>query len=152
MPKRNAPVAIPARGPVDLLVTTMTYPGTASNVSEARHWLRDILRNSPRAYDAELVAAEFMSNAIRHTPSGDDGGTFTITIQLGSDRARIEVLDLGGARCDGSLGYGLRATGAPVASSAEGGRGLRMVTALADDYGHEMGDTRVHICWALLTW
>jgi anti-sigma regulatory factor (Ser/Thr protein kinase) len=36
--------------------------------------VRGILAGSPRADDMELIAAELVSNAIRHTPSGGVGG------------------------------------------------------------------------------
>lgn len=42
--------------------------------------MRGILASSPRAEDMELITAELVSNAIRHTPSGQDGGEFTLTV------------------------------------------------------------------------
>jgi anti-sigma regulatory factor (Ser/Thr protein kinase) len=111
-------------------------------VPAARRLLRDILAGSPRAGDLELIAAELITNAIRHTPSGHDGGTFTITIRSGPGRARIEVEDLGSGQwhalsCD---------------AFAEYGRGLTLVRALADDAGHDAASGRRHRTWAEVTW
>jgi serine/threonine-protein kinase RsbW len=90
-----------------------------------------------------------MSNAIRHTPSGEAEGTFTIAAQLGSGWLRIAVTDLGGAAWDSRASL---ADDAMAASFAEGGRGLRLVAALADACGHETSGAGSHTCWAVLTW
>ena len=58
--------------------TSVTFPGLPAIVPSARRFVRGILVGSPRADDMELITAELASNAIRHTPSGQDGGEFTV--------------------------------------------------------------------------
>ena len=91
----------------------------------------------------ELIAAELASNAIRHTPSGDPGGEFTITIRTGPGWARIEVSDTGTGEwhpqpSDGDPG-------------AEYGHGLAIIAVVADKFGHDVhadGQT----LWAEVGW
>lgn len=131
---------------------TMTYPGTLANVSAARRKVRDFLRRSPRVDEAELIAAELMSNAVLYTPSGEDGGTFTIAVQYGADWAWIEVFDLGTETWHCILDDGPLTDDIPVSGFAECGRGLRMVAAIADEYGHEASGSQGQTCWATVTW
>jgi anti-sigma regulatory factor (Ser/Thr protein kinase) len=131
---------------------TMTYSGTLTNVSAARREVRDFLRCIPRVDEAELIAAELMNNAILHSPSGENGGNFTITVQYGSDRTRIEVFDLGTKTWHGILDNGPLTGDLLVPEFAECGRGLRIVAALADEYGHEVSASQGQTCWATLTW
>lgn len=139
-------------GSVTVRSTTITYPGTLTNVSLARRRVRDFLRRSPRADEAELIAAELTSNAVLYTPSGEDGGTFTITVQYGADWARIEVFDLGTEPWHCILDDGPLTDDIPVSGFAECGRGLRMVAAIADEYGHEVSGSKGQACWATVTW
>jgi len=117
-------------------------------VPVARRLLRGLLAGSPRVDDLEVIASELMTNAIRHTPSGHAGGTFTITIRSAPGLARIEVRDHGtGRRQPGSCD-----------TFAEYGRGLLLVAALADGLGSDVdlgSDALVgqaHIMWAEVTW
>jgi anti-sigma regulatory factor (Ser/Thr protein kinase) len=64
--------------------TSVTFPGLPAIVPSARRFVRGILARSPRTDDMELITAELVSNAIRHTPSGRDGGEFTLTVRTGS--------------------------------------------------------------------
>jgi anti-sigma regulatory factor (Ser/Thr protein kinase) len=159
MPETKASATLPAgrnflaqHGTTDTSVTTMTYPGTAASVSSARHQVRGLLRHSPRADEAELIAAELMSNAAKHTPSGAAGGTFTITVHRGPGRVRIEVFDPGEAAWRGVLDDDLIEDDVPGAGLAESGRGLRMVAALADECGHEVSAAGGQVCWAVVAW
>ena len=61
--------------------TSITFPGIPAIVPAARRFMRGILEGSPSHADAELIAGELISNAIRHTPAGRDGGEFTVTIR-----------------------------------------------------------------------
>jgi anti-sigma regulatory factor (Ser/Thr protein kinase) len=133
-------------------IAAMTYPGTPANVAVARRWVRDFLCRSPRVAEAELIAAELMSNAILHTPSGADQGTFTVTVQCGVGWARIEVFDAGTDAWHSVLDDGPRTDNIPVPAFAECGRGLRLVAALADEYGHAVNGAQGQSCWAAVTW
>ena len=122
--------------------TAVTFPGLLAIVPSARRFVRGILAGSPRVDDMELITAELASNAIRHTPSGQDGGEFTVTVRTEPGWARIEVSDTGtgewSAPQDGTL-------------DDEYGRGLAIVAALADKLGHDIragGQT----VWAEVNW
>ena len=122
--------------------TAVTFPGLLAIVPSARRFVRGILAGSPRVDDMELITAELASNAIRHTPSGQDSGEFTVTVRAEPGWARIEVSDTGtgewSAPQDGTL-------------DDEYGRGLAIVAALADKLGHDIragGQT----VWAEVNW
>jgi hypothetical protein len=53
--------------------------------------VRGIVADCPRADDLELIACEMVSNTIRHTPAGEPGGAFTLTVRTSTGWARIEV-------------------------------------------------------------
>ena len=122
--------------------TSVTFPGLPAIVPSARRFVRGILAGSPRADDMELITAELASNAILHTPSGDSGGEFTLTVRTAPGWARVEVSDSGAGEWN-----------APRDGSAddEYGRGLAIIAALADKLGH---DIRVggQTVWAEVTW
>jgi anti-sigma regulatory factor (Ser/Thr protein kinase) len=122
--------------------TSVVYPGLPSSVALARLLIRDLLAGSPRLDDVELIGSELMTNAIRHTPSGQDGGTFTFTIERTPRWTRIEVEDLGSGSWQPVHGD----------SSAEYGRGLVLVTALADHVGHGAAIVARHRSWAEVSW
>jgi anti-sigma regulatory factor (Ser/Thr protein kinase) len=124
--------------------TKLTYPGTPESVPAVRRLVRAILAHSPRVDDLELIAAELVTNAIHHTPSGSEGGAFTITLGQEPGRAWLEVADLGNEpwRPAQSNGDGM----------AEHGRGLEIVTALADDVGYGVSDGHNRFSWATLSW
>jgi anti-sigma regulatory factor (Ser/Thr protein kinase) len=83
-----------------------------------------------------------MSNAVQHTPSGCDGGTVAITIRWAPGAARIELEDDGTGQWNAE----------PHDTFAEGGRGLMLVSALADDSGHETTPDQHHRVWAEVSW
>jgi len=121
---------------------TIDCPGTPGSVRGVRRRVRALMAGSPRAGDLELIACELMTNAIRHTASGRPGGTFTVTIWCGPQRARVEVADPGNGpwRCPAGDIF------------AESGRGLLLVAALADQAGHETGPGGRHRSWAEVAW
>ena len=121
--------------------TSITFPGIPAIVPAARRFVRGILEGAPRDDDAELIAAELISNAIRHTPAGSGDGEFTVTIRTAPGWARIEVSDPGTGQW--------YPTGAD--DEAEYGRGLAIVGALADKFGHDAG-TDGQTVWAEVTW
>jgi len=122
--------------------TSVTFPGLPAIVPSVRKFVRGILAESPCVDDMELIAAELASNAIRHSPAGQDGGEFTLSIRTGQGWVRIEVSDTGTgewhAPQDGDL-------------DAEYGRGLAIVAALADKLGHEITASG-QIVWAEAGW
>ncbi|GGZ09811.1 hypothetical protein GCM10010300_62200 [Streptomyces olivaceoviridis] len=130
----------------------LSCPGFPEEVSRARRWTRDILRDSPLADDAELIVSELSANAILHTASGREHGSFHLAVAVSAQVVAVSVTDDGGT------------TTAPKVEhqdqDAEHGRGLGMVSAIAhrvvvhdSDQGHTVtaelfADTRLggHPC------
>jgi serine/threonine-protein kinase RsbW len=136
--------------------TSARFAGTPASAPAARQLIRRMLAGCPRLDDCELVATEFIANAIRHSASGNEGGTFVLRILVGDDRVRIEVEDEGTCgrpagwnRCaaPGTLPGRVGACDAP-----DDGRGLFLVQAIADETGHDPTDENGHVAWAELRW
>ncbi|HUK69878.1 MAG TPA: ATP-binding protein [Streptosporangiaceae bacterium] len=119
-------------------------------VQAARAFVRAFLGSHPLAGDAELIASEYVTNAIRHTASGD-GGAIDITVAVTARTVRIEVTDHGQAAppedagTNGTApapapGSGPASVPAPkpdgAADDDENGRGLLIVDSLATRWGH----------------
>lgn len=81
-----------------------------------------------RLDDVLLCSSELLGNALRHTASGRDGGRIRVEIAHCGEAVRVSVIDDGGS-----------ATTPRVVpeSDGEAGRGLRLVDALADEWGFE---------------
>lgn len=122
--------------------TSVTFPGLPAIVPSARRFVRGILEHTPRADDMELIASELISNAILHTPAGDGGGEFTVTVRTGDDWARVEVSDTGTGHWHPPDSEDL---------DAEYGRGLAIVAALADKFGHDVS-AEGQTVWAEVSW
>lgn len=122
--------------------TAVTFPGLPAIVPSVRKFVRGILADSPCADDMELIAAELASNAIRHSPAGQDGGEFTVTVRTGAGWARIEVSDTGTGEWNAPQSADL---------DAEYGRGLAIVAALADKLGHDITASGQTV-WAEAAW
>jgi serine/threonine-protein kinase RsbW len=120
------------------------FPGQAAAVGQSRAFVAGVLGAEwPGLDDVLLLVSEIASNAIRHTASGDDGGWFDVTVSLAGHTARVEITDRGSSSepripggDDGDLGAGVPC----------GGRGLRIVDALADAWGHG-GDELGRVVW-----
>jgi anti-sigma regulatory factor (Ser/Thr protein kinase) len=122
--------------------TAVTFPGLPAIVPSARRFVRGILDDSPRCDDMELIAAELISNAILHSPSGGNGGEFTVTVRAGEGWARVEVFDTGTGEWHPPEGEDL---------DAEYGRGLAIIAALADKFGHNV-NANGQTMWAEVSW
>jgi serine/threonine-protein kinase RsbW len=122
--------------------TAVTFPGLPAIVPSVRKFVRGILADSPRAEDMELIVAELASNAIRHSPAGQDEGEFTVTVRTGRGWGRIEISDAGTGEWHAPQGADL---------DAEYGRGLAIVAALADKLGHDITATGQTV-WAEVGW
>ncbi|MDN3359887.1 ATP-binding protein [Actinomadura sp. DC4] len=120
----------------------ISFPGVPAIVAVARQLVRATHEDSPRLDDLELVTSELVTNAIRHTPSGEAGSLLTLRIRGGAGWARIEVSDLGSTSWAES-----RTTG----EADECGRGLVIVNVLADQAGHEPA-AGGQVSWAEIRW
>lgn len=106
-------------------------------ISAVRKVVADAQRGCPRVQDVVLVACELATNAIRHSPSGLPGGEFTMRLWARPGWVRLEVADQGSG--DWPV--------VPASWDAENGRGLVVVAALADIFGH-CGNC----AWAEVSW
>ncbi|MEU3252983.1 ATP-binding protein [Streptomyces sp. NPDC006997] len=115
--------------------SSMAVPHGPAGVGEARHRMRAQLRGGGVAEsvidDAVLILSELLSNACKHgRPLGDalsgDGDVRAAWRVDASGRLLVEVTDGGGPT---------RPAPATPSVTAHGGRGLNIITALADDWG-----------------
>lgn len=104
-------------------VWRLTCPGFPEEVSRARRWTRDILNGSPLAEDAELIVSELSANAILHTASGREAGSFHLAVAVSAQVVAVSVTD------DGGAGTALKVEHQD--QEAEHGRGLGMVSVIA---------------------
>jgi anti-sigma regulatory factor (Ser/Thr protein kinase) len=139
-------------------------------VPVARLFVRAFLGSHPHARDAELIASEYVTNAVRHTASGE-GGAVHVTVVAAPGGVRIEVTDHGSAagpapgagpaagpgakhagEYRGAVPPGATRPGGGVTGTweDENGRGLLIVDSLAARWGHYgLGDGQV-TAWAEL--
>jgi serine/threonine-protein kinase RsbW len=129
------------------LLAATWFPGEAEAVGQAREFITAALGpHWPRLDDAQLMLSEIASNTVRHTASGDRSGWFDVVVSKSGDTVRVAVADRGGsseprmADDGGELGAGV----------LTGGRGLRIVDALADGWGHH-GDELGRVVWFEIT-
>ncbi|MEU3293077.1 ATP-binding protein [Streptomyces longwoodensis] len=115
----------------------LSCPGFPEEVSRARRWTRDILRGSPLAEDAELIVSELGTNAILHTASGREPGSFHLAVAVTAQVVAVSVTDDGGTTTAPKVEH------QDQEAEAEHGRGLGMVSAIAhrvvvhdSDHGH----------------
>jgi len=119
-------------------------PGRPESAATAPALVRQILgENHPSVGDATLIVSELVSNAVAHTRSGQPGGTVTVDVEMSAQPPAvcIRVEDAGGSAV-------------PVLAAAapgnEHGRGLRIVAALAAEWGTEHSETG-SATWCRLT-
>ncbi|MDQ1037399.1 anti-sigma regulatory factor (Ser/Thr protein kinase) [Streptomyces sp. V3I8] len=130
--------------------SSMAVAHGPAGVGEARHRMRDQLRRGGVAEtvidDAVLILSELLSNACRHgRPLGDalagDGDVRAAWRVEPTGRLVVEVTDGGGPT---------RPVPSTPSVTAHGGRGLNIITALADDWGVR-DDTRGELTvWAIV--
>ena len=83
-----------------------------------------------------------MRREVRHTPSGQDGGEFTLTVHTELGWARLEVSDTGTGEWSGPY---------DAADDDEYGRGLAIVAALSDKFGHDV-HAAGQVVWVEINW
>jgi serine/threonine-protein kinase RsbW len=115
-----------------MLISALAIPGHPAHVRVAREFTALVLGMHSRDDDgtAALLVSELVTNSLRHSASGQPGGTITVIVAVAAGETRIEVTDNGG-------------TGEPVArepgagrDAAEDGRGLHLVAELSDAWGY----------------
>ena len=146
-PPENEVVSRLARNGADGVDWQLSFPGKGISVPLVRLYVRAALIRAEatrclRRADAELIGSELATNAIQHTPCGDEGKTFTVRIQVQPGWLRLDVGALGPADWDQPT---------PPDTKDESGRGLLIVKTLADKAGRFAAQGG-HISWAELSW
>jgi anti-sigma regulatory factor (Ser/Thr protein kinase) len=115
------------------VLASLTIPGRAEHVSEARSFVaKAIGADNPAADAAIMLTSEIVTNAVVHSDSRCVGGTVVLVVTEISGGLRIEVAD------DGSD------LSTPVVKGdvyASDGHGLYLVQALADQWGYVRDET-----------
>lgn len=104
-----------------------TFPGDAPGVRTARLWLWAYIECHPRRDDIALVAAELAANAVQHTASQES--QFALSVEHEETGTRVAVEDEGSPDSKPEL--------CPPRDGTVGGRGLMLVDALTDAWGHD---------------
>lgn len=101
-----------------------TFHGHPQELRTARSWTRAVLDGHPHCDDAALIVTELGTNALMHTASGDDTGTFRVTLTVSEMAIAITVTDSGNTKTTPEIQH--------PSLNATHGRGLGMVATLAD--------------------
>lgn len=117
------------------------FAGTHDQLALARAFTRQVIGPVPVLDEAVLLVSELCANAVLHTASGNNG-SFEVAICLGPGRVRVEVRDEGSEQEPATSAAGLLA---PV------GRGLQLVTALAESWGYG-GDRDGRVVFFQMRW
>jgi len=129
----------PASRALALRTSAVAYPGSAEQISVVRADLGVLLGGCPMADDVVLCASELATNAVLHSRSGRQGGTFTVRASIAFGHSvQVEVEDRGGSW---------------TSATAEPDRyhGLDIIGALATDWGI-IGDHIARTIWARFDW
>lgn len=107
-------------------IAEQEFPGVPRSVAASRRFIAEHLPDLALARIAALCVGELATNAIRHSRSGDPGGTFRVAVETGPEWTRIEVTDQGGGNAPRVR---------PPSDDAEDGRGLQIVGGLGSGWG-----------------
>lgn len=112
-------------------VVRLTIPAKAEYVTLGRLALTGIARLRPvseeELADLKLALTEAVSNSVRHAYGDGETGVVQISYELRADRIAIEVAD------DGE-GFAPALDSANGGELAEGGLGIAIIRAVADDF------------------
>lgn len=118
------------------------FPGTPRQVGASRRFVASLLDGSPFCDDAVVVVSELFTNAVLHTDSGKPGGLVVVQVARWLLGVRVAVTDQGSAN-QPVIGDGR--------SCSEGGRGLYLVSHLAEHLGWHDDPSGRTICAILGT-
>jgi serine/threonine-protein kinase RsbW len=114
------------------------FAGTRDQVAAARGFVGALLASgSDLEETARLLVSEAATNAVLHSASGEDGGTFEVRCRLARERLRVEVHDGGAPQSPRRRVHHL---------DALTGRGLELVDLLAARWGWS-GGTAGRVLW-----
>lgn len=120
------PGGCPLARPGSAVVGCFTVPARPRSVAMARGFVARLLADEPDAGTTVLLASELVANSVMHSDSGRTGAPVSLAVLTIAGGLRIEVADQGGA------------TVPLIREPSElvpGGRGLRLVDALAARWG-----------------
>ncbi|MGH3277678.1 MAG: ATP-binding protein [Trebonia sp.] len=132
----SAPPPAPARRSP---IWQMTFPGLEDQPGRVRRELASVLRAHPDLDDILVVASELCTNAVLHTRSGRQGGTFSVEVAVADGEALVIAVADEGAP-----------TGPRLLTAAQADahfRGLHVVKGLSRGYGVD-GDAQGRTVWA----
>lgn len=112
-----------------------SFPGNADQLRRLRAALDPLLAGNPIADDVILLMSELGGNAVRHSGSGRNGGTFTARLLDLPDQYVLGVVEDSGSDWDGNL-----------PRSARDASGLYIVMNLSADCG-VYGGRRKRAVW-----
>jgi anti-sigma regulatory factor (Ser/Thr protein kinase) len=132
-------------GRSDVLTETRGLPGVPASAEAARVFVREILAvaGCPDSEAAELCASELVANSAEHSLSSGPAGTIVLRADAWPGGARLEVRDAGPQ--PGSVPVVVPAAVPPA--DAESGRGLWLVSQVADMSGFAAG-----VAWCQFSW
>ena len=114
----------------DAVTVRLTIPARAEYITLCRLALTGIARlrelSDELVADLKLALTEAASNSVRHAYGDQDAGVVDISYQLFPDRLVIEVTDEG-------EGFDPAETEGNTAELSEGGLGIAIIRAIADD-------------------
>lgn len=132
--------------------SSMAVPHGPAGVGKARHRMREQLLGSgvsePVVDDAVLVLSELLSNACRRRQTagargrGRRGRAGRLAHRQGGPASTVEVTDGGGPT---------RPIPATPSVTARGGRGLNIISALAQDWGVRDSASGEVTVWVIIT-
>lgn len=132
------------RGSGRVLLCTVRVRSESRSVRRVRLTIAEDLRgrgwDEAMVHDAEIVTSELLTNAVRHARPLSDG-TIRVRWKVRAETVEIDVTD------GGSSGTAPRP--APSALWSDAGRGLRIVRAIAHEWG-VTEDRTGHLIWATL--
>jgi anti-sigma regulatory factor (Ser/Thr protein kinase) len=119
-------------------VARRRFAGTRDQVAAARGFVAALLGSgSDLEETARLLVSEAVTNAVLHSASGEDGGSFEVRCRIARERLRVEVHDGGAPQSPRRRVHQL---------DALTGRGLELVDALSARWGWS-GGTSGRVLW-----
>jgi hypothetical protein len=119
------------------------FAGERRRVPEARAFVALALGGCPARETLLACVSELAANAVAHTASGA-GGMFTVEVIRPADGVAIVAVTDAGSPREPSV--------TDADALAEGGRGLALVDALANSWGHHRAVGGGRTVWAQATW
>ena len=127
-----------------------TLCGVEASVAESRHVAAAFAGDLARLDDLLMVVSELATNAVLHSLSRAPGGEFQLQLKRTEKAIMVHVVDQGPAVKVRRTGDAFAPGEDPAFPHGESGRGLMIVDALADDWGHEQDQD--HATWWAELW